>query len=100
MSNVVYWTTNIKPMPDIVVANGLSRLEPRVSLKEITGQTYLATRPRPEDEGYHGAAFRLTEQGMQLYLDGIAGPPEGFQVWPDGVPEPANFEPLGEAQGG
>ena len=87
MSYIVYWTTTIKPMDEVVVAVGYQHLLIVVPAEEIEAQAYLDTAPR-DDDSWHGAAFRLTEKGINLFRHGVAGPPYGFREWPEGKEEP------------
>lgn len=86
MFNIVYTTTHTKPGPEIALGNALADLKPVVGLRNIIGAAYLQQVPRGPD-GF-GLVFKLTEEGMALYLGGTVGPLDGWHTWPKGEGEP------------
>lgn len=87
MANIVYMTTNIKPSDEIVVALGFQQLTAVVPEEEVLAQAYRQGAPREGDQ-WRCAAFKLSDRGIYIYRHGTAGPPRGFQEWPEGLEEP------------
>jgi len=90
MPNVVYWATNIKPAPIVIVEIGYIMLAEVISGTEIVAQAF-ANAPRDNDTGHAAGCYQLTDEGIELYRRGISGSPEGFKEWPSDAPLP-DFE--------
>ena len=86
MSKIVYTTTNTKPAVEMMLANALADLVPRVGLKNVESQAHTLWRPQ-DAVGSFILCFKLTDEGENLLFTGIAGPGD-FKKWPaDGAPE-------------